>query len=141
MHVRVLAVAVLVGLAGCYHATIETGLEPSNQVVENKWAHSFIAGLVPPSTVETASECPNGVAIVETELSFLNLVANAVTWGIYSPMHIKVTCAAGGMADADGDDPVVGTEEAGTMAEALSAAAIRSWQLLGTPVYARSAGD
>ena len=141
MHVRVLAVAVLVGLAGCYHATIETGLEPSNQVVENEWAHSFIAGLVPPSTVETASECPNGVAIVETELSFLNLVANVVTGGIYSPMHITVTCAAGGMADAEDDEGVVGMEEAETMAEAVNAAAIRSWQMLGTPVYARSLGD
>jgi hypothetical protein len=79
---------------GCYHATIDTGLTPSGAMVERPWAHSFIAGLVPPSTVETAAQCPNGVARVETQLSFLNMVANAVTFGIYSPMTIKVSCAA-----------------------------------------------
>jgi hypothetical protein len=49
---------------------------------------------VPPATVETASRCPNGVARVTTQLSFLNMLANVVTFGIYSPMTITVQCAA-----------------------------------------------
>ena len=80
--------------SGCYRATIDTGLIPSGQTIEQPWAHSFIAGLVPPATVETASRCPNGVARVETQLSFLNMVANVVTFGLYSPMTITVRCAA-----------------------------------------------
>lgn len=81
-------------LTGCYHARVTTGLAPSAQTVEVPWAHSFIGGLVPPNAVNAAQECSSGVASVETKLSFLNLVANAVTFGLYSPMHIIVTCAA-----------------------------------------------
>jgi hypothetical protein len=86
---------VLVILAtGCYHATIETGLQPGTQTLERKWANGWILGLVPPSTVETMERCPSGVARVETQLSFLNQLVNGLTFGIYTPMEIVVTCAA-----------------------------------------------
>ncbi len=65
------------------------------------WAHSFIAGLVPPSIVNAEQHCTNGVARVETRHSFLNLVAQFVTFSIYSPMEITVTCAANPRADLD----------------------------------------
>jgi hypothetical protein len=85
--------AALTTLAACFHATIETGLTPSTQVLERKFASSWIYGLVPPKTVETASRCPHGVAKVETQLSFLNQVVHILTLGIYTPMDIRVTCA------------------------------------------------
>ena len=94
-------VAAAVALSGCYHATIETGLPPSPQTLENKWASGWIYGLVPPKTVETMQRCPNGVARVETQLSFANQLVNFLTLGIYTPMEIVVTCASGGMQDAD----------------------------------------
>ena len=51
---------------------------------------------MPPSTVETEAKCGSrGVSKVETQLSFLNLVVGAVTLGIFTPMDLKVTCAAG----------------------------------------------
>jgi len=81
-------------LSGCYHAQITTGQAASSQVVEKPWASSFIGGLVPPQIVNVASECPSGVAKVETKLSFLNMVVSALTFSIYTPMHITVTCAA-----------------------------------------------
>ncbi|MGZ8399607.1 MAG: Bor family protein [Gemmatimonadales bacterium] len=80
-------------LGACYHATLETGLTPSTKVLEQKWASSWIYGLVPPKTVETASRCPDGIAKVETQLSFLNQVVHVLTLGIYTPMDIRVTCA------------------------------------------------
>jgi len=80
-------------LAGCYHATIETGLTPSTQTIEKPWAHGFIYGLIPPSTVETKAQCAKGVAKVETQMSFLNMLASAITFSLYTPMDIKVTCA------------------------------------------------
>jgi hypothetical protein len=86
-------VAALTALGACFHATIETGLSPSTNVLEQKWASSWIYGLVPPKTVETASRCPDGVAKVETQLSFLNQVVHILTLGIYTPMDIRVTCA------------------------------------------------
>ena len=90
---------VMIALSGCYHATIETGLPPSNERFEEAWAASWIFGLVPPSTVETAARCPDGVARVETKLSFLNGLVSALTFSIFTPMHITVTCSDGGRMD------------------------------------------
>jgi len=74
------------------------GLTPSTVVVEKAWASGCIYGLVSPSTVETKSKCPSGVAKVETQHSFLNMLVGGLTGGIYTPMSIKVTCAQGGRA-------------------------------------------
>lgn len=87
----VLAAAALLG--GCYHAVIDTGREPNGTTIAKPWAHSFVGGLVPPSVVETAQKCPAGVARVETQQSFLNLLLQGLTWGLYSPMAITVSCA------------------------------------------------
>jgi hypothetical protein len=87
---------------GCFHATIDTGRQPSGQTVTVPWAHSFVYGLVPPSTVETAQQCPNGVARVETQHSFLNGLAAVLTFSLYTPMTIEVQCAA---SDDDADAP------------------------------------
>lgn len=84
---------VLVGVTGCYAAKVETGLPASTTKIEQKWASGWIYGLVPPKTVATQAQCPNGVSVVETQLSFLNQVVSLVTFGIYTPMQIVVTCA------------------------------------------------
>lgn len=124
----------LVLSAGCYHATITTGRPAGSTVVENQWASSWIGGLIPPSTVNVASQCPNGVAQVETQHSFLNMLAQFVTLGIYSPITITVTCASGGGgAAADGE-----AIEAGDTMEEHTAAfenAIEKSIETGKPVY------
>jgi hypothetical protein len=94
-------VLVAIVLSSCYHAVINTGLAPSGQTITNKWATGWLYGLVPPKVVETASQCPNGAARVETQLSFLNQLASAITFGIYSPMTIEVQCAASRSASVD----------------------------------------
>ncbi len=85
--------AALAATTGCYHAVVTTGKPAGTETVSRPWAHSFINGLVPPSVTETAQKCPNGVAQVETKMSFVNLLAGAATFGIYSPMTIVATCA------------------------------------------------
>ena len=90
---RTLALALAFVLFGCYHATVETSLKPSTEVIEESFAACWIYGLVPPSIVATAAKCPNGVAKVETQLSFVNQLVGILTLGIYTPMEIKVTCA------------------------------------------------
>jgi len=80
--------------SGCYNAHITTGETPSNQTVDRPWASGWLFGLVPPSITNVAQECNSGVARVETKLSFLNMVANMITFGLYAPMHITVTCSA-----------------------------------------------
>ncbi|MEO1021164.1 MAG: hypothetical protein AAFW89_01355 [Bacteroidota bacterium] len=85
---------VSVAFSGCYHATIEMDRTPSNVVIDQPWALGFVYGLVPPPTVDASEKCTDGVAKVETKLSFLNQVVSALTFGIVTPMHITVTCAA-----------------------------------------------
>ena len=99
--------------AACYHATIVTGKPESQTVVEKQWASSFIFGLVPPDVMDVSKDCPDGVAKVETQHSFLNALVAAITAQIYTPMDIKVTCTgSGGHASADYTVP-----ENGTLAE------------------------
>lgn len=83
----------LLAIAGCYGASVDTGRHPSNKVIKKPFAACWIYGLVPPSTVETAAQCPSGVARVETRLSFVNQLVGFLTLGIYTPMEIVVTCA------------------------------------------------
>jgi len=90
------ALATLTLLGGCFHATIETGAPPSLEVHEAAFASAWVYGLVPPKTISTAARCQSGVAKVETRLSFVNQLVGFLTFGIYTPMHIKVTCAARG---------------------------------------------
>ncbi|HWO56917.1 MAG TPA: hypothetical protein VNN55_05070 [bacterium] len=93
------AVALLLAVPGCYHATIDTGLPPGTQTIHQPFASCWLFGLVPPKTVETMGKCPHGVAKVETQYSFLNWLVGAVTFGIYTPIEIKVTCGSGGGAE------------------------------------------
>lgn len=99
--IRSLGAASLIALGGCYHATVETGATPSTVIIDKSFASSWIYGLVPPSTVSTAAKCPDGVAKVETQHTFLNQLVGFLTLGIYTPMQIRVTCAARGSAYAD----------------------------------------
>jgi len=89
----VTSLLVVLLLPACYHATVETGATPSTTMIRKGFASSWIYGLVPPKTVETAAQCPGGVSRVETRLSFVNQLVGFLTLGIYTPMEIMVTCA------------------------------------------------
>jgi len=90
---RATVVVAAFSLAGCYHATIETGRPSNGTEIHKSFAASWIDGLVPPSTVNAASQCPSGVARIDTQLSFVNMLVGALTLGIYTPMDIRVQCA------------------------------------------------
>jgi hypothetical protein len=95
---RLIPVVCAFVLAGCYHAVIDTGRTPSTTVIQKDWAMGWIYGLIPPDVVQTAQACPRGVSKVETQHSFLNMLAQFVTFGIFTPISITVTCAQGGTA-------------------------------------------
>jgi len=136
---RLVKAAALCGaaaLTACWHATIETGLAPSPQVIDKAWASSWIIGLVPPSTVETQAKCPNGVSKVETQLSFPNMLVAFLTLDIYTPMSIKVTCAQG-HASVPSSATEIYVDRSGTPEQtqrAFDAAALKSLQT-SVPVY------
>ena len=130
-------IVLLVAAPACYHATVDTGLSPSNQTVEKSFAASWIGGLVPPSTVETASKCQHGAARVETQLSFVNMIVGWITAGIYTPMNIKVTCAQAGRASIPSTAPTIDVGANATpeqMRDAIDRAAGLSLRT-GEPVY------
>ena len=80
-------------LGACYHANVETGRAPGAQKIEKGWAASWLAGAIPPQTVD-AKTCANGVSRVETQHSPLNYMVGVLTLALYTPMSITVTCAA-----------------------------------------------
>lgn len=82
--------------SGCYHATVQTGRTPAAAKAEKRWANSWVYGFVPPRPVNTAQACPNGIAQVDTQLSYANQLVGILTLGIYTPMEIVVTCAQPG---------------------------------------------
>lgn len=82
-------------LTGCYRVTVNTGAPEAPERIDRPWQMSFAAGLIPPPVVETQNECPQGIAQVMTQRSFLNSLATGVTMNIISPMHTTVVCAAG----------------------------------------------
>ena len=120
----VLAAVFAVALSGCYHATVETGRPASGQEVRRAWAHGFLYGLVPPSTVNVAQQCPGGVARIETQQSFLNMLANGLTFGLYTPMEIRVQCS--GAAALEGAEHVRMSATLEQKQDAMLAAAARS---------------
>jgi hypothetical protein len=92
---RVTAVlAGIVLLAGCYHATIQTepGAQPMSAPTHTIWANSFIAGLIPPPDVNAAALCNGTPALVETQHTVLNSILAILTFSIYTPMTIEITC-------------------------------------------------
>jgi len=96
------------------------GVTPSTETIHEPWANSWILGLVPPSTIETAEKCTSGVSKVETQWSFLNGLVAILTLGIYTPMEIKVTCAAA--SSADSPEQVDLSIDAGASLEEIQAA-------------------
>lgn len=82
-------------LTGCYHQVVRTGATPGNVVVERPWTATFLFGLVPARAINTAAQCPTGVAVIETQQTFVNGLVGALTLGIYTPQTVRITCAAG----------------------------------------------
>lgn len=123
MHRKLSSVVAALGFlttAACYHAVVETGRTAGTTVVSKPWVSTFVFGLVAAQDINVAAECPNGVARVETQQSFLNGLAAAVTFGIYTPQTATITCAANRIGALPSAAPVVAAQ--GTSLEARAAA-------------------
>lgn len=120
---QVAMVAVILPTAACYHQVVDTGKPASPTVIQKPWQMSFIYGLVPPPELNVAQQCPGGVAKVETQHSFVNGVVATITFGLVTPMHVTITCAASGRASIDANTPKVNAgNSAAEQAAALNTA-------------------
>lgn len=129
--IRMCAALSLVVASGCYHAVIETGMTASSETITIPWANGFVYGLVPPPIVQTMAKCKSGVAKVETQHSFLNSLVGGLTFGLYTPMTIIVTCSTGQRASLDAAPTVkVGSNQQASVQQAVDLA-----RESGKPVY------
>lgn len=87
--------AACIALTGCYQARMTTSNPAGDTVVEERWAPSYLGGLLP-ATIDVTDDCPSGIASAEREFTFPNMLVSALTLGIYLPQHVTVTCASGG---------------------------------------------
>lgn len=133
--VVLLAVITLALSTACYHAIVDTGRAPNGVQIEKPWANSFVYGLVPPDVVETASQCPDGLARVETRHSFLNGLVASLTFGLYTPMEITVSCA--GSTASAGTAPTVAAGESPESHRDAIQEASEITRELDEPVYVR----
>jgi hypothetical protein len=93
---RVCALAVLLGLAGCYKATFYQNPHAYAGAQHERWMAFFIFGLVGAPRVDVREFCgPDEVAEVRTGSNFATGLVSALTIGIYTPHKVYVTCAAG----------------------------------------------
>jgi hypothetical protein len=90
--VRTLVIGSFLALTACYHTITTTTLSPGTKVTQ-EWVPTFIDGLVP-GKVDAQAIC-RGKPIqgVESQASFLNVLVGIITFGIFTPMSVTVTCA------------------------------------------------
>ena len=95
------ATGLLLGLTGCFQQVVQTGRPAGATVIQKKWVPTYIFGLVEAKPIDVRAECPQGVAVVRTGMSFLNGLVGGLTLGIFTPQELTVTCASGSaMLDA-----------------------------------------
>ncbi|MGH7616087.1 MAG: Bor/Iss family lipoprotein [Gemmatimonadaceae bacterium] len=92
------AALALVLSTACFHEVVQTGRPAGSTVIDKPWVTGWLWGLVAAEPIDARPLCPSGVAVVTTETSFLNGLASAVTFGIFTPQHVMITCASGGRA-------------------------------------------
>lgn len=89
-------VVLLASLTGCYSNTFQYTNRNGAQEIETT-RHFVVAGLFPldKGPVVAHRMCPTGVQGVETVHTFVNLLLSAVTFNIYTPNTVRVTCSSG----------------------------------------------
>ncbi len=82
---------------GCFRTTIKNGRPMGHAPIEydNKWHGGMVYGIAELSgPYDLSKVCPQGWAAVHTETSFLNGLVEVVTFNIYTPQSVTITCAA-----------------------------------------------
>jgi hypothetical protein len=100
---RLAALAAAVALAGCYTIRYERRAAPEPGAPREQWHHGLLGGSIDLSgPVRLDQACPDGVARVESQTTFINWFLQAVTTGgalvplhapLWNPSTVRVTCA------------------------------------------------
>ncbi|MDH3522629.1 MAG: Bor family protein [Acidobacteriota bacterium] len=95
--------ALVLPLGACMQHTYVLGAGTlDDEIVYKHWHHHWLFGLIRPQLqekVDIDKLCPSGDAVIHQEASFANGIIDWLTFFIYSPTTVTVTCA-GGEGDA-----------------------------------------
>ncbi|HYD53641.1 MAG TPA: hypothetical protein VEA99_13480 [Gemmatimonadaceae bacterium] len=130
-------VVLLAASTACYHQVVQTGRTAGATVIDKPFVNGFLWGLVAAQDIDVTRECPAGVATVETEQSFANGLVAALTLGIYTPQHVRVTCAATRTSRAPAPEVRIPADADAAERVALSARAIALSVESDAPVVVR----
>ena len=91
---RFVMVAALATLAGCYKAELTNFTAGGSPGAEVKvWNDALLVGIIPLSDVDVTEKCGDkGVWKVETKVSVLAAIVSGLTFNLYSPNNIVITC-------------------------------------------------
>lgn len=93
------AALVCLGLSGCYKATFIRDAKAVRGEEHDQWTTFFLYGLIGTEEVDVKEFCPDGnAAVIRTGGNFGTGFVGAITFGIYTPRKVYVTCAKGGEA-------------------------------------------
>ena len=87
-----------VALSGCFTTRIYAQARTGGRVsqVEEEWHHIAIFGLVELSdAIALDRVCPEGVAHIDQEETFLNGLVSSICQGLYNPQTVTVYCVDG----------------------------------------------
>lgn len=81
-------------VSGCFRHTYVTDKPAAVHPANNKqFKGFFLYGIIPTEPQTPLQDiCPNGVARIETEESFINGLASYLTRGIYTPRTARIYC-------------------------------------------------
>ena len=54
-------------------------------MIHKPWVATWVFGIIPADPIDVSKECPNGIATVETQMSFVNGLVNAFVGIVYLP--------------------------------------------------------
>ena len=92
---RAILLFVLLAATGCFHINYMTDKSPAPAPQSEAWHHGAVYGLVEASDpVDVPKICPDGYARIESQQSFVNGLVQCLTFGLYNPQEVAVTCAA-----------------------------------------------
>ena len=93
---KALALALgLAALSGCFHIKYTRNQPPAPVPNFDQWHHNMVFALVEVSDpVNVSQACPNGFAMVEYQMTFVNGLISFLTGPIWEPSTVTVTCSA-----------------------------------------------
>jgi hypothetical protein len=122
-------------LTACFRQVVTTGLPAGTKTINKPWTSTWIFGLVEATPINVRAECPSGVAVVETQVSFLNGLLGGLTLGIWTPLTVTVTCSGSSASLPNGARVLVMNAMTDEAVRAVTADAIRLSASEHAPIY------